>query len=191
VSATLEALRLDPTRWRLVDVRPPVRALEFARGAAPVPVTRDRLVRDTLGLRHRFVSEGETRHFVTRGMPRPFAVRFESDASTIYLLYRYGAHHGDVRIEHRGSERFLPVDWALPGEPGLDEVLRSARSLGSEVVLVLRPPRELLDWPCIPVRCRIVDVGPTVAAIEPDIGEFTVPRWRICVASLAGGRTDQ
>ena len=186
----LEGLGLDPARWRTVDIRPPVREIPFAPRSRPVPITAEMLFRHTLGLAHRLVTDGQVRHHLASRMSKPFAIGLEDDATVLFLLYRYGALHRRVRVEHRGRERFLPVDWTLPGEPTLDDILAGAKSSGARVAMMFRPP-EFGGGPPVPIECCIVDVSEADVTVDAKGKVLAIPRWRIDLAFLIDGRSDQ
>ena len=95
-----------------------------------------------------------------------------------------------MRVEHRGRERFLAVDWTLPGEPTLDDILASAKSSGARVAMMFRPP-EFGGGPPVPIECRILDVAEADVRVDAKGKNLTIPRWRIDLAVLIDGRSDQ
>lgn len=63
--------------------------------------------------------------------------RLERDAKALFAFYQYGVLHRCVRLHWGFLDEMFPVDWALPGEPSLYDILDEGKKVGAPVDLVV------------------------------------------------------
>ena len=101
-----------------------------------------------------------------RGDHAKLAHRIESDAKALHAFYQYGAFHGCVRLRWGFLDEVLGVDWTLPGEPLLYEILKCAVEEGAEVDLVVGAAPGWSDPWARARRARIVSVEPWTVTVS-------------------------
>jgi len=136
VRATLAGLGLDPERWRLADLSPPRKTWKLNRAGRQLDVTAELLIRGTTGVSHALGDPAKVAEYLGGGDTAKLRRRLESDAKALYGFYRYGILHRAVRLRWGYVDELLGVDWALPGEPHLQDILREAQAVGRPVDLV-------------------------------------------------------
>lgn len=121
--------------WFVVDLAPPQKTLKLNKQGRKLDITTELLLRGTTGL-----SLGEPDRiagYLQTGDHRRLAARLEADAKALHAYYTYGRLHGYVRLRWGFLDETLGVEWALPGEPGIREILAEAHAEGREVDIVV------------------------------------------------------
>lgn len=130
----LYSLKLDVERWRLADLKAPRKSVHL--GTKVVKVTAEMFIRSSLGIR------------------KPLIGRREEDLRTLQTYYRYGVLHRQVRLKWRHYDELYPVEWAVPGDPTMSDLLGWAKQHGQKLDVVLAPFSGLKD----PLRLTGVEV---------------------------------
>jgi len=143
---SLRALRLDPERWLLAELRPVQRTCRPA-GRSTVPVTLPAVVQATTGVPRVPADASAWGRLLDPKRLHEVAGRLATEARVLCLLYEYGALHGGVRVRARPGDRLLPVDWGLRGDPDMHSVLDAAMRAWVPVDLVIgAPPDSVNPW---------------------------------------------
>ncbi|MFZ5480460.1 MAG: hypothetical protein ACOZNI_27105 [Myxococcota bacterium] len=140
VRDTIQSIGTPGTRasrepWRLVDLRPPRKTRKLNRQGRTLEITTDLLLRGTTGM-----SLGEPARvasYLHAGDRRRLAARLEADAKALHAYYLYGRSHGYVRLRWGFLDERLAVEWALPGEQSLHDLLAQAHAEGRGLDVVL------------------------------------------------------
>jgi len=187
VRRTLEALRLQPDRWRLVDLKPPRKTRRLNRQGRTLAITPELVLSGTTGIHRPLGDPKKVREYLRLRDAGKLARRLESDVKSLDALYRYGVLHRHVRLRWGFLDEFLHVEWSQPGEESLYDLLTQARDEGRTVDLVFgSPPGWSEPW-ARARPLRVVDVGAFDVTVENDAERFTIPRHDIHAARLAGG----
>ena len=135
VRNALLALGVDPGPFRLVDLGPPQKTMKINKSGRKLTIDTDLLMKGSVGMSMgdpdriaRYLQEGDHRHL---------RARLESDAKSLYAYYMYGRLHGHVRLRWGFLDDSLAVEWRLPGEDSLHEILGQAEKDGREVEVVV------------------------------------------------------
>jgi hypothetical protein len=137
VRDTLQALGLEPDRWRLVELGPPRKTRRLNRWGRVLRITPELLVGGTTGISRPLGAPQRMARYLAAGERTRLVRRLESDAKALHAFYRYGVLHGCVRLRWGFLDEALPVEWAQPGEPHLHEVLRGAQETGQALDVVV------------------------------------------------------
>jgi len=136
-AAPLHALRLDPDRWRLVDLKPPQKSRRLNRRGRTLEITPELLISSTTLISRPLGDPARLAQYLAEGETVKLTRRLESDVKALHAFYQYGLLHHCVRLRWGFLDEVLSVDWALPGEPSLHETLGQARNAGAHVDLVI------------------------------------------------------
>ncbi len=135
VRNALLALGVDPGPFRLVDLAPPQKTRKINKSGRKLTIDTDLLMKGSVGMSMgdpdriaRYLQEGDHRHL---------RARLESDAKSLYAYYMYGRLHGHVRLRWGFLDDSLAVEWRLPGEDSLHEILSQAERDRREVEVVV------------------------------------------------------
>jgi len=124
-----------------------------------------------------YVAEGDTVKLVRRT---------ESDVKSLYAYYRYGVLHGHVRLRWGFIDEVFGVDWALPDDQRLAEVLRRAMAEGLTVDLVTgSSPGWNNPW-FRASRWRVVELSCGEALFEQDGLRQRIPLREVQAVGLVG-----
>ena len=123
-------------RVHLVDLKPPQRqvALDADEGGGRLPVTLHLVARGTVG--SFLSSEEDVAHCLAAG-GRSLLRLLGRDAAVWAQVYRFGALHGHVYVNGPEHAHSLRVDWTVPGEPTLHELLLEAKRRSAPIDLVI------------------------------------------------------
>lgn len=133
--ALLEALSLDPERWRLADLKPPQRTLQ--RAGRVLWLTPELMLTSTLGIQKPLPDPEAVTAALTSGDERAIERLLRATLRVYHALYTYGLLQHSVLVRHGRNLETLPVDWALPGDPHLWSVLNEAEETGRPVAFVI------------------------------------------------------
>ena len=109
--------------------------------------------------------------------------RLEADAKALYAFYHYGALQNLVRLRWGFLDEHLGVEWRLPGELSLYEILDRARNSGIPVEVVVGSAPGWADpWararsggrcgrtPGVEVRLEALEIGRALGELVSDAG---------------------
>ena len=133
----LQALDVDPDRWRLTDLKPPRKTRTLNRRGRKLEITPELLISATTGVSRPLGDPSKIASHLENGEETKLRRRLESDAKALFAFYRYGLLHRCVRLRWGFLEDTLGVDWSLPGDPSLRELLTQATKAGSDLEIVL------------------------------------------------------
>ncbi len=183
----LAALQLDPTGWQLVELDPPRKTRKLNKAGRTLKITTEMLIGSSVGISHAIGDPEKTAAWLAAGDYGKVTRRLESDAKHLYAYWRYGVLHGHVRLRWGFLDEALPVDWRLPGEPGLYEILAQARKENRAVDLVLGSSAPGWGDPWSRARrLRVVDHGPWEVTVNDGRQSFYVPSGEVQAVRLAG-----
>jgi hypothetical protein len=135
VRATLAVLGLDVLDFRLFELRPPRKSIQLNRAGKKLHVTPELVITSTTGIGHPLADPVKVAQYAAEGDSAKLVRRIESDVKSLYAYYRYGVLHGHVRLRWGFVDEVFGVDWALPDDHRLHEVLR--RAMEEEVAIDL------------------------------------------------------
>ncbi len=167
IDDALHALRFDPAGKRLVDLRPPQKTRRVSRGRI-LQLTPERLMRDTLGAGQGPSPQAAWRADLRSGREVALRRRLEDDARRLCQFYDYGVLHHAVVLSSFSSYEFLPVPWALPGQPWLYDILEQSIRTGRAIDVVLSRPAWDNPWE---FACRMVALEQTLWEFSADMGD--------------------
>lgn len=137
VRETLRALDVpDPDRFRLVDLSPPQKTRRLNRQGRTLAIIPAMLITSTTGISRPLSEPAKIAAYLASGDISKLRRRIESDVKALLAFYNYGRLHGAVRLRWGFLDEMLTVDWAVPGDPCLYEILRACQTAGTPVELV-------------------------------------------------------
>jgi hypothetical protein len=188
VRDTLAALGLDPEGWRLFDLRPPHRTRRLNRRGRTLAITPERLMAGTLEVSRPLGDPSAVAAYLSSGAPGRLRRRLESDAKALAAFWRYGALHGCVRLRWGFLDEAVPVDWSLPGDPSLHEILAAAHAAGRPVDVVVGAAPGWRDPWSRARRVRVVDAERWRSVVVDDgVEAWEVDRLDIQAIRMADG----
>ncbi len=183
---TLHRLRLDPDRWRLVDLKPPQKSRRINRSGRTLNITPALLISSTTGISRPLGDPAKVGQYLAEGTTGKLARRLESDVKALYAFCQYGVLHGCVRLRWGFLDEMCPVDWALPGEPRLYEILQRAKEACTPVDLVLGSAPGWADPWSRARRGSVVEVEPWQVTVLLDGEVWQFDRRDIQAVRVAG-----
>jgi len=184
---TLHGLCPDPDRWRLVDLRPPQKSRRINRAGRTLKITPELLIWGTTGIRRPLGDPDEVAQSLARGEAGKLARRLESDAKALYAFYCYGVLHHGVRLRWGFLDEILRVDWVLPGDPHLYDILDRARQAGVPVDVVVGSAPGWADPWSRARRVEVVNIEPWVVTVRQGTETGLIDRREIQAARMVGG----
>ena len=137
VREALHALGVsDQDRFRLADLQPPRKTRRLNRQGRVLTITPELLITSTTGIRRPLGDSAKTAAFVAAGHVGKLRRRIESDVKALFAYYQYGVFHGRVRLRWGFVNEALPVDWTVPGDVDLHDMLKKCCTAGTRVDLV-------------------------------------------------------
>ncbi len=103
------------------------------------------------------------------------------------FVQRYGLLHHCVRLRWGFLDQMFPVDWALPGEPHLHEILEGAKAAGAPVDLVVGLAPGWADPWSRARRGAILEVEPWQVTVRLDGEVWRLDRGDIQAVRVVGG----
>lgn len=167
----LEALGVAPDAFRLADVDRPQKTRQVDQWSRPVRLTNEMLIGSTLGRSGPLGEESKYREYLEKGHLGRLGRRLEADVKALWVYYRFGVLHRAVRLRQRSVDDWIPAEWALPGDPGLQTLVREAFENGKFLQVVAGGPAA---WPDPWERSTFVEAvqrGPYEYALRPVSGE--------------------
>ncbi len=186
IRETLHALRLDPDRWRLVDLRPPHKSRRINRAGRTLKITPELLIWSTTGIGRPLGDPDKMARYLGRGEVGKLARRLESDVKALYAFYRYGVLHRGVRLRWGFLDEVLGVDWALPGDPRLYDILDRARHDDTSVDIVTGAAPEWADPWARARRVEVVHIEPWVVTVRQGTEKVPIDRREIQAVRMVG-----
>jgi hypothetical protein len=119
-----------------VDLRPPQKSRRINRAGRTLKITAELLIWSTTGISRPLGDPYKVARYLARGEAGKLARRLKRDVKALYAFYRYGVVHGGVRLRWGFLDEVLGVDWAVPGDLHLYEILNRARETGALVDIV-------------------------------------------------------
>ncbi|MDP3909578.1 MAG: hypothetical protein Q8Q14_04235 [Gemmatimonadales bacterium] len=187
VRETLHGLGLDPDRWRLVDLKPPQKSRRINRLGRTLAITPELLISSTTGISRPLGEPVRVAQYLAGGETGKLTRRLESDVKALHAFYRYGLLHHCVRLRWGFLDEMLPVDWALPGEPHLHEILEGAKAVGAPVDLVVGSAPGWADPWSRARRGAILEVEPWQVTVRLDTEVWRFDRGDIQAVRVVGG----
>ncbi len=187
IRKTLHGLRLDPDRWRLVDLRPPQKSRRINRAGRTLKITPELLIWGTTGIGRPLGDPDKVARYLARGEAGKLARRLESDVKALYAFYRYGVLHRGVRLRWGFLDEVLGVDWVLPGDPHLYDILDRARQAGAPVDIVTRSAPGWADPWSRARRVEVVNIEPWVVTVRQGTEKVPIDRREIQAVRMVGG----
>ena len=187
VRETLHGLGLDPDRWRLVDLKPPQKSRRINRRGRTLAITPELLISSTTGISRPLGEPARVAQYLAGGETGKLTRRLESDVKALHAFYRYGLLHHCVRLSWGFLDEMLPVDWALPGEPYLHEILEGAKAAGAPVDLVVGSAPGWADPWSRARRGAILEVEPWQVTVRLDGEVWRLDRGDIQAVRVVGG----
>ena len=126
----------DPDRFRLVDLQSPQKTRRLNRQGRCLTITPELLITSSTGISRPLGEPAKVAAYLAEGQEGKLRRRIESDVKSLFAFYNYGVLHGHVRLRWGFLDERLPVDWALPGDMHLHDVLNACRAAGRRVDLV-------------------------------------------------------
>jgi hypothetical protein len=183
---TLHGLRLDPDRWRLVDLKPPQKSRRINRSGRMLNITPELLISSTTGISRPLGDPAKVAQYLAEGASGKLTRRLESDVKALYAFYHYGVLHNCVRLRWGFLDEMCPVDWTLPGEPHLHEVLRRAKEACTPVDLIIGSAPGWADPWSRARRGFVVEVEPWQVTVRLDGEVWRFDRRDIQAVRVAG-----
>lgn len=183
----LHGLRLDPDRWRLVDLSPPHKSRRINRVGRTLKITPELLIWGTTGIGRPLGDSEKVAQYLARGEAGKLARRLESDVKALYAFYRYGVLHRGVRLRWGFLDDILGVDWVLPGDPHLYDILDRARQAGAPVDIVTGSAPGWTDPWSRARRVEVVHIEPWVVTVRQGTEKVPIDRREIQAVRMVGG----
>lgn len=179
----LEALGLDPERWRLADLKPPQKTLR--RDGRVLWLTPEMVLESTLGLDKALPSAEEVATALAGDDDRAIERLLLKELRAFHALLVYGMLQRSVLVRHGRNLETLPVEWALPGDPHLWSMLTEAQETGRNLEFVTGKLPSGLDLFTKPRRGTVVSKDRWTITLVEDGALVSIPRERIRAARLA------
>jgi hypothetical protein len=187
IRETLQGLRLDPDRWRLVDLGPPQKSRRINRAGRTLKITPEMLIWSTTGIARPLGDPDKVAGYLARGEAGKLARRLESDVKALCTFYRYGILHGGVRLRWGFLDEVLGVDWAVPGDLHLYDILNRAQQAGAPVDIVVGSAPGWTDPWSRARRVEVVHIDPWVVTVRQGTEKVPIDRREIQAVRMVGG----
>jgi len=137
VRETLYALDIrDHEKWQLTDLKPPQKTRQLNRAGKKLKITPELLISGSTGISRPLADPAKIAAYLANDQQTRLRRRLESDVKSLFAYYMYGLLHRHVRLRWGFLAEHLPVDWALPGDPSLYDILEECRESGNLVEIV-------------------------------------------------------
>jgi hypothetical protein len=188
VRQTLQSVGVaDPDRFQLVDLKPPQKTRRLNQRGRTLAITPQMLITSTTGISRPLGEPAKIAEYLATGAVTKLRRRLESDAKALFAFYRYGILHSSVRLRWGFLDENLGVDWALPGDAGVYEMLRAYHAAKQTVEIVWGSAPGWAD-PWSRARCvTIVELDPWLVLVEGDGQQWQIPRYEIQALRPAPG----
>jgi len=123
IRETLHALGMDVDRFHLVDLNPPQKTKKLSRRGEKLAITPELVITSTTRFSRPLANPAKVSEYFEASAAAKLQRRIESDVKSLAALYQYGILHRAVRLRWGFLDEYLFVDWALPGDPHVREVI--------------------------------------------------------------------
>jgi hypothetical protein len=147
---------------------PPRKSIQLNRAGKKLHVTPELVITSTTGIGHPLADPVKLAQYAADGDTAKLVRRIESDVKALFAYYRYGVLHGHVRLRWGFIDEVFGVDWALPDDERLHQVLRRAMEQGAPVDLVTGSAPGWNDPWSRPSRWHVAEIGLRDALVEQD-----------------------
>ena len=186
IRETLHGLCSDPDRWRLVDLNPPRKKRRLNRAGRTLTITPELLIWGTTGISRPLGDPEKVAQYLASGDVRRLTRRLESDAKALHALYSYGILHNGVRLRWGFLDEILGVDWAVPGDAHLYDMLKKARQASVPVDLVVGSAPGWADPWSRARRVDVVDIEPWVVIVRQGTEKMLIDYREIQAIRMVG-----
>jgi hypothetical protein len=169
----------DPDRWQLIDLRPPKKTRRLNRRGRTLSIKPELLITATTRISRPLGNPARVLEYLDSGAIGKLRRRIESDVKSLFAFYNYGVLHRGVRLKWGFLDEMLPVDWAVPGDPSLYDVIKSSQTTGAAVDLVSGSAPGWTDPWSRAQRVSIVSLEPWSVVVEAAGQRWAVPRYEI------------
>jgi hypothetical protein len=105
----------------------------------------------------------------------------------LYAFYCYGILHRGVRLRWGFLDEVLGVDWVLPGDLHLYDILNRARQAGAPVDIVVGAAPGWADPWSRARRVEVVQIEPWVVTVRQGTERVPIDRREIQAVRMVGG----
>jgi len=180
VREALHALGIsDQDRFRLVDLQPPRKTRRLNREGRLLAITPQLLISSTTGINRPLGDSAKVATYLATGQIGKLRRRIESDVKALFSFYHYGMLQGCVRLRWGFLDEVLPVDWAVPGDVHLYEMLDECHARGTRVDLVWGSAPGWNDPWSRARSVKVVSLEAYYVVIEGDGQQWSLPRSEI------------
>ncbi len=169
----------DQDRFRLVDLQPPRKTRRLNREGRSLTITPQLLITSTTGISRPLGDFAKLATYLATGQIGKLRRRIESDVKALFSFYHYGVLQGCVRLRWGFLNEVLPVDWAVPGDVHLYEMLKECHARGTRVDLVWGSAPGWNDPWSRARSVKVVLLEAYYAVIEGDGQQWSLPRSEI------------
>jgi hypothetical protein len=180
VRETLHALGIsDQDRFRLVDLQPPRKTRRLNRQGRLLTITPELLITSTTGISRPLGNSAKVAAYLAAGHVGKLRRRIESDVKALFAFYHYGMLQGCVRLRWGFVDEAMPVDWAVPGDVHLYDMLKECHAAGTRVDLVWGSAPGWNDPWSRAHSVKVVLLEAYYAVVEGDGQQWSLPRHDI------------
>jgi hypothetical protein len=169
----------DPDRFRLVDLQSPQKTRRLNRQGRCLTITPEMLITSSTGISRPLGEPARLAAYLAEGAEGKLRRRIESDVKALFAFYNYGVLHGHVRLRWGFLDEGLPVDWALPGDMHVYEVLNACRAAGRPVDLVWGSAPGWADPWSRARSARVIAVDSGCVVVESEGQQWSLSRDEI------------
>ena len=188
VRESLHALGVcDQDRFRLADLKPPQKTRRLNRQGRTLTITPELLITSTTGISRPLGESAKIAAYLAAGSVAKLRRRIASDVKALFAFYNYGVLHGYVRLRWGFLDEVLPIDWAVPGDRHLYDILKACCETGSAVDLVWGSAPGWTDPWSRARRLTVVSLGPWSVLVASENQQWELPRQDIQAVRPATG----
>jgi hypothetical protein len=177
----------DQDRFRLADLKPPQKTRRLNRQGRTLTITPELLITSTTGISLPLGDSAKIAAYLAAGNVAKLRRRIASDVKALSAFYNYGVLHGCVRLRWGFLDEVLPVDWAVPGDRHLYDILKACCETGSAVDLVWGSAPGWTDPWSRAHRLTVVSLGPRSVVVASENQQWELPRQDIQAVRPATG----
>ncbi len=180
VRDALETVGVDPERFkRLIDLKPPRKTRRLNREGRTLAITPELLITSSTGMSRPLGEPAKIARYLAEGDHGKLERRLAGDLKALFAFYRYGVLQNQVRLRWGFLDDGYSVDWELPGEVSLFDVMKRAGEAGQTVELVVgNAPGWEEPW-ARARRYRAVGVDFRDVVVQGPEGRIRIPREEV------------